>query len=69
MTTIRHLWAIGFDDMERAEEVRDKITELGWDGHDLTLKDVAVVVRHPNGSFTLDREPLAAVKYFLDAPP
>jgi uncharacterized membrane protein len=66
MSTIRHLWAIGFDDTGRAEEVRDKITNLGRDSYDLTLKDVAVVVRHPNGSFTLDREPLAAVKHFLD---
>jgi uncharacterized membrane protein len=66
MTTIRHLWAIGFDDIGRADEVRDRISDLARDRHDLTLKDVAVVVRHPNGSFTIDREPLAALKYFLD---
>jgi uncharacterized membrane protein len=66
MTTSRHLWAVAFDDTHRAEEVRDRITDLGRDHRDLTLKDVAVVVRHSNGSFTLDREPLAALKYFLD---
>jgi uncharacterized membrane protein len=66
MTTIRHLWAIGFDDMGRADQVRDEITRLCQHADDLTLKDVAVVVRHPDGSFTLNREPLAAVKYFLD---
>jgi hypothetical protein len=27
-----HLWAIGYDDMERADQVRDKITTLGWGG-------------------------------------
>jgi len=27
-----HLWVIGYDDMERAGQVRDKITELGWGG-------------------------------------
>ena len=27
MTTTEHLWAIGFDDMTRADQVRDKITE------------------------------------------
>jgi len=30
MTTTAHLWAIGYDDMERADQVRDEITELGW---------------------------------------
>jgi uncharacterized membrane protein len=67
MSTIRHLWAIGFDDPGRAEEVRDNINKLGRDGCDLTLKDVAVVVRRPCGSFTLDREPLVALKHFLDS--
>src|SRR5262245_27441331 len=60
MTTSGHLWAIGYDDMERASQVRDKITSLGWDKHYLVLQDVAVVVRHPDGSFTLDREPFPA---------
>jgi uncharacterized membrane protein len=66
MTAIRHLWAIGFDDTERADEVRDSITKLARDRDDLTIKDVAVVVRHASGSFALDREPLAALKYFLN---
>jgi len=56
-----HLWAIGYADMERAAQVRDQITRLGWDEHWLILSDVAVVVRHPDGSFTLDREPFPAV--------
>ena len=56
MTISGHLWAIGYDDMKRAAEVRDKITSLGWDKHYLVLQDVAVVVRHADGSFTLDRE-------------
>ena len=37
MTTSEHLWAIGYDDMERAEQVRDEIIRLGWDTHYLTL--------------------------------
>jgi len=56
MTISGHLWAIGYDDMKRAAEVRDKIATLGWDKHYLILQDMAVVVRHPDGSFTLDRE-------------
>jgi len=56
-----HLWAIGYDDMERADQVRDDITRIGWDEHYLLLSDVAVVVRHPDGSLTVDREPFPAV--------
>src|SRR5262249_11236894 len=56
-----HLWAIGYDDMERAEQVRDKITTLGWGGPHFLLSDVSVAVRHPDGSLTIDREPFPAV--------
>jgi uncharacterized membrane protein len=66
MSTIRHLWAVGFDDTERADEVRDRITKLGRYSDDLMIKDVAVVVRYHDGSFTLNRQPLAALKYFFD---
>ena len=55
-----HLWAIGYDGMDRAVQVKDEIIGLGWDEPYLILSDVAVVVRHPDGSFTLDREPLSA---------
>ena len=51
-----HLWAVAYDDMERANQVRDEIVRLGWDATYLSLNDVAVVVRHPDRSFTLDRE-------------
>lgn len=61
MTTGAHIWAIGYDDMARADQVRDEITNLGWGsgraGKYLLLCDIAVVVRHPDGSFTIDREP------------
>jgi uncharacterized membrane protein len=60
-----HLWAIGYDDMERAHQVRAEITRLGWDAPYLLLSDVAVVVRHPDGSLTLDREPFPAVVNIL----
>src|SRR4030095_6289179 len=56
-----HLWAIGYDDMQRADQVRDEITRLGWDEPYLLLSDVAVVIRHPDGSFTVEREPFPAV--------
>ena len=65
MTKSGNLWAIGYDDMERAKQVRDEIVKLGWDQHYLILDDVAVVVRHPDGSFTLDREALPAASNVL----
>jgi uncharacterized membrane protein len=52
-----HLWAVGYDDMDGAGRVKDEIVALGWHEHYLILSDVAVVVRHPDGSFTLNREP------------
>jgi len=60
-----HLWAIGYDDMEGADQVRHEITGLGWDKPYLLLEDVAVVVRHPDGSFAVDREPFPGVPNIL----
>ena len=65
MTKGEHLWAVAYDDMERANHVRDEIVRLGWDKNRLILGDVAVVVRHPDGSFTLDREPFPTVSNVL----
>jgi uncharacterized membrane protein len=69
MTTAAHLWAIGYDDMERADQVRDEITELGWGAGKaakyLILEEVAVVVRHPDGSFTFDRKPFPGLANIL----
>jgi uncharacterized membrane protein len=59
MTKVGHLWAIGYDDMGRAEQVRDEITRLG-ERHCLILLDTAVAVRYPDGSVTLDGEPFVA---------
>src|SRR5262245_45757949 len=65
MKSSRHLWAIGYESMERANHVRDEVTKLGRDKHYLLLEDVAVVVRHPDGSFTLDREQFPAAPNIL----
>src|SRR4051812_49510909 len=69
MTTAAHLWAIGYDDMGRADQVREIISGLGWDpgqaAKDLILVDIAVVVRRPDGSFKLDRQPFPAVANIL----
>jgi uncharacterized membrane protein len=65
MTADAHLWALGYDDLGRAEQVRDVITRLGWEQHHLILEDVALVVRHPDGSFTLNEKPFPAVTNIL----
>jgi uncharacterized membrane protein len=65
MSASTHLWAIGYDNVARASEVRQEITKLGWDsgkgGKYLLLYDIAVVVRHPDGSFTLDQQPFSGI--------
>src|SRR5262245_9341284 len=69
MTTGAHLWAIGYDDMARADQICDEIEKLGWGSgradKSLLLYDIAVVVRHPDGSFTLDREAFPGVGNIL----
>jgi uncharacterized membrane protein len=65
MTKSWNLWAIGYDDTGRAEQVRDEIVRLGWEKHFLILGDVAVVVRHPDGTFMIDREPFPAIPCIL----
>ena len=61
MTACGNLWAIGFDDMGRAAQVRDEITSLGWEKHQLVLLDVAVAVRYSDGFVTLNGEPFPAM--------
>ena len=51
MTATADLWAIGYDDMQRADEIREEIVRLGWDTHYLNLLDVVVVVRRGDGYF------------------
>jgi uncharacterized membrane protein len=60
MTKSGNLWAVGYDDIDRANQVREEIVRLGSDQQYLILDDIAVVVRHPDGSFTLNREKFQA---------
>jgi uncharacterized membrane protein len=60
MTSVGHLWAIGYNDMDRAAQVRDEIAKLGA-RHCLVLHATAVAVRYPDGSLTLDGEPFVVV--------
>jgi uncharacterized membrane protein len=60
-----NLWAIGYDVTERADQVREEIISLGWDRSHLILEDVAVVVRHTDGTFALNRQPYPAIAFIL----
>jgi uncharacterized membrane protein len=64
-----HLWAIAYDNMERADQVRQELTRLAWDsgqgGRYLILLDIAVVVRHPDGSLTFDHKPFPSLTNIL----
>jgi uncharacterized membrane protein len=57
------LWAVGYDDVGRADEVRCKIVGLA-DTHCLILLDTAVVVRYPDGSATLNGESFVTTPRF-----
>jgi len=57
-----HLWAIGYDDTSRAEQVRQEIIRLGGPQQALILLDTAVVIRQADGLFTLEREPVRAIR-------
>jgi len=58
-----HLWAVGYDNTERAEQIRAEITKLG-ERHSLVLLETAVAVRYADGSLTLDGVPRVAALDF-----
>ena len=58
-----HLWAIGYDTMDRAAQVREEVARLS-ESQCLTLLDTAVAVRYPDGLLTLNGEPFACFPSF-----
>jgi uncharacterized membrane protein len=58
-----HLWAVGYDAMDRAEQVREEVARLG-ESRSLTLVDTAVAVIYPDGSVTLNGERFVSVPEF-----
>jgi uncharacterized membrane protein len=49
-----HLWAIGYDDVDRAQQVRKVIVSLADPEHSLQLLDIAVLVRSQDSSLLLN---------------
>jgi uncharacterized membrane protein len=52
--TTAHLWAIGFDDIDRAGQVREVIVSLAGSEQYLQLLDIGVLARSHDGSLTLN---------------
>ncbi|HTW93172.1 MAG TPA: DUF1269 domain-containing protein [Tepidisphaeraceae bacterium] len=52
-----HLWAIGYPDLTAAEKARQEFELLATVQKCLTLYDVAIVTRRPDGSAQIDRKP------------
>jgi uncharacterized membrane protein len=69
MSTTAHLWAIGYEDTDRADVIRNQIAGLGWgSGPAVTyfnLLDIAVVVRHQDGTYEINREPFPGIANIL----
>jgi len=55
MTKRGRLWAVGYNQMDRAAQVREEIIKLG-SRHCLVVLDTAVAVCYPDGIVTLDGE-------------
>src|ERR1700722_756264 len=54
-----HLWAVGFDGVDRAEQVREQIQQL-HEQRCILLLNSSVAVRYPDGSVVLDGQPTVA---------
>jgi uncharacterized membrane protein len=57
--TTAHLWAVGYDDINRAGQVREVIVSLANAQRYLQLLDIGVLARSHDGSLTLNGERLS----------
>jgi uncharacterized membrane protein len=64
MKSAGNLWAVAYDDPDRAEQVRAEIRRLE-EGQFLLVEDTAVAVRDRDGSFRLDHAPFPIVGNIL----
>jgi uncharacterized membrane protein len=70
MSYTGRLWAIGYDNEQGADTLRAEVAALGFAGgeigRDLMLLDLAVAVRHADGTFSLERKPFPRVSNILN---
>lgn len=60
MTGSAHLWAIGYDDENRAMQLRNTVVSLAGPEHSLRLLEIALLARSPDGSLVFNGEPFVA---------
>jgi uncharacterized membrane protein len=65
MATAAHLWAVGYDDADRAAQVRDVIVALAGPEQYLRLLDVAILVRSADGSLTFNGKAFSASRHIV----
>ena len=65
MSKIAHLWAVGYDDLSSAKKAREAVTQLTGPGQYLLLFDAAILLRHADGSFSLDHKPFPVTSNIL----
>src|SRR5262245_2346711 len=63
MSRASHLWAVGYNDLRRADQVRAEIAQLG-ERHCLILLETAVAISYPDGRVTVDGKPFVAAITF-----
>jgi uncharacterized membrane protein len=65
MTASAHLWAVGYDDENRAAEMQLVMVSLTGPAHLLRLLDIAVLARSADGSLLLNGKPFPAADHPL----
>jgi uncharacterized membrane protein len=60
MSNSAHLWAVGYDDADRATRTQEVLTSLNGPERPLQLLEIAVLTRLPEGSFLLNGKPFEA---------
>lgn len=65
MTASAHLWAIGYDDIDRARQVKEVIISLAGSQRYLQLLDIAILTRSADGSLTFNGKPFSASRHVV----
>jgi uncharacterized membrane protein len=60
MISSAHLWAVGYDDADRASQVQQVVASLGGPQQSLQLLEMAILARLPDGSFLFNGKPFQA---------
>ena len=65
MASAAHLWAIGYDDIDRAGQVRDVIVSLAGPQQDLRLLDIAILARSSDGTLTFNGKAFSGRRHMV----